>query len=69
MKKLGFYCSSDSWGGLEMNLSRLAIWMNEIGQDVVLFCVKDSKMDEFAQEHKVKTIYIQKNKKYFDYFF
>lgn len=68
MKKLGFYCSSDSWGGLEMNISRLANWVKLDHQNVVLFCVQGSKMDAFAKEHHIETIYIQKNKKYFDFF-
>lgn len=67
MKKIGFYCSSDSWGGLEMNISRLANWMNETGYPTVLLCVENTKMDAFAKEHHIETIYILKNKKYFDF--
>lgn len=67
MKKIGFYCSSDSWGGLEMNISRLANWVKESGQPTILFCVENTKMDAFAKEHKIDTVYILKNKKYFDF--
>jgi D-inositol-3-phosphate glycosyltransferase len=36
MGKTAFYCASPSWGGLEMNVLRLARWLRERGLEVTL---------------------------------
>lgn len=65
-KKIGFYCSSISWGGLEMNMVRYAKWMLEYGWQTVIFCVANSSIDKKAEEKKIETVHIKKNGKYFD---
>ena len=35
--RIGFLCASTSWGGLEMNVVRLAVWLRERGWEVVLY--------------------------------
>ena len=35
-RSIGFFCSSISWGGLEMNLLKYAQWLHERGWRVVL---------------------------------
>ncbi len=35
--RIGFLCSSTSWGGLEMNVLRLAVWLRDRGWEVVLY--------------------------------
>lgn len=36
-RRIAFVCSSSSWGGLEMNVLRLAVWLSERGLRVRLF--------------------------------
>ncbi|SFT39250.1 Glycosyltransferase involved in cell wall bisynthesis [Lishizhenia tianjinensis] len=67
METLAFYCSSVSWGGLEMNFIRYAYWMHERGFNVVLYCVKDAYIDEKNKEYQIPVRYVAHNKKYFDY--
>ena len=62
-----FYCSSLSWGGLEMNVFRNATWMQDLGHDINVLCVSDSKLHEACLSSKLKCTTVVKNKKYFDY--
>jgi len=64
----GIYCSSSSWGGLEMNTCRLAEWMSQRGGDVVLFCIRNSPLFRTATEKNIPVIAIRKNKRFFDVF-
>lgn len=65
--KLGYLCSSESWGGLEMNHLRNAQWMQERGHDVVFICVSESPIHKNAASFRLKTILIDKHKKYYDF--
>lgn len=66
-KKIGFYCSSMSWGGLEMNFVRYAAWLKESNFEVVIFCVNNSKILEKAKDLGISYVVIKRNKKNFDY--
>jgi glycosyltransferase involved in cell wall biosynthesis len=65
--KVGYICGTDSWGGLEMNQLRNAIWMHERGHSVYVICLKDSPIAKNADEAGIPTIFIQKHRKYFDF--
>lgn len=65
--KLAYFCSSTSWGGLEMNHLRNALWMKERGHDVVFFGVKDSPIESDAIEKNIPFIAVEKQKKYYDF--
>lgn len=65
--KLGYLCSSISWGGLEMNHLRNAKWMQERGHSVVFLCVKDSPLEKSAREFELNVVTIDKHKKYYDF--
>lgn len=65
--KLGYLCSSESWGGLEMNHVRNAIWMKARGHDVLLFCIENTPIEKFALSNHIEVIHIQKHKKYYDF--
>ena len=47
-RALGFLCASTSWGGLEMNVLRLARWMQERGWTVYLYGQPDSRLGRAA---------------------
>ena len=61
-----FYCSSLSWGGLEMNVIRFASWMQERGHKITVCCVKGSPLMDSAQKQNLTTQTVTRNKKYFD---
>jgi len=63
---LAFYCSSSSWGGLEMNKLRFASWMHERGWRVKCFFVAGTPLFEEAKKSNLQIIPIQRNRKYFD---
>lgn len=65
--KVGYICGTDSWGGLEMNQLRNAIWMHERGHSVYLICLKGSPIAKNAEEAGIPTIFILKHRKYFDF--
>ena len=65
--KLAFLCSSQSWGGLEMNHAKSAKWMQELGYDVTLFCIEKTAIEQFAQELNVPIHHIHPHKKYYDF--
>ena len=53
---LGYLCSSESWGGLEMNHLRNAVWMKDRGHKVLVFSVANSR---FATEAESKGLMIE----------
>lgn len=67
MKNIAFYCSSISWGGLEMNTVRYAKWMTELNYRTILFCVKDSPIHKEAIALELPIVLVEHNKKYGDF--
>lgn len=65
--KLAYLCSSQSWGGLEMNHIRNAHWMKELGYDVVAICIANSPIEKYAIELNVPIHHIEPHKKYYDF--
>jgi len=47
---IAFLCYSRSWGGLEMNVLRLASWLTERGNKVILYGFEGSHLWERAKE-------------------
>jgi glycosyltransferase involved in cell wall biosynthesis len=64
---LAFYCSSASWGGLEMNTLRFAQWMQSMGYRVALYAVAGSPLEEAARSTTVEVRQVRRNAKYFDF--
>ena len=48
MSTIGFLCGATSWGGLEINVLRLARWLAERHRSVVIYGTKDSPLAENA---------------------
>lgn len=65
--RLGYLCSSESWGGLEMNHLRNADWMRNRGHSVVVLCIQDSPIFKHAQEMKLPVLFIEQHRKYYDF--
>jgi glycosyltransferase involved in cell wall biosynthesis len=64
---LGYLCSSESWGGLEMNHLRNAIWMHSRGHKVLVFAIEGSRFAKEAEDHGLTVQTIELHKKYYDY--
>ena len=65
--KLAYLCSSISWGGLEMNQLRNAIWMKKRGISVCILSLNNSPLFIEAKKNNLNTIAIKKHKKYYDF--
>jgi D-inositol-3-phosphate glycosyltransferase len=63
---IGFYCSSLSKGGLELNTIRYASYMKEAGYGVTLFLVDDSPMQQIALNKGLTVVVIKRNRRYLD---
>ncbi len=64
---IGYFCASDSWGGLEMNQWRNALWMAERGHDVVMFVREGTPAEKAAKESGLVISRVKQHKKYYDY--
>jgi glycosyltransferase involved in cell wall biosynthesis len=64
---LGYLCSSISWGGLEMNQMKNALWMKERGHQVYVFCKLESPIYKACLEAEIAIIQIGNHKKYYDF--
>ena len=47
-------CGSKSWGGLEMQTLKIALGLRDRGEEVTLFCVKDSTLQREAVKQDLK---------------
>lgn len=65
--RIAYYCSSISWGGLEMNTLRYAIWYNELGISCHLYCLENSPLHEEVKKTNVPFTLVPRNKKYLAY--
>lgn len=67
LPKIAFYCSSISWGGLEMNTLRYATAFQAEGFQVEVYLVEGTTLFQHAIEQERPVISIERNKKYFDF--
>ena len=67
LPKIAFYCSSISWGGLEMNTLRYAKAFQEEGFQFEMYLVEGTTLIQHAIELGLSVITIERNKKYFDF--
>lgn len=65
--KIGYLCGSNSWGGLEMNQLKNAIWMKQRGYSVILFCWNNSPIHQNALLNKIDICLIEQHKKYYQF--
>lgn len=65
--KLGYLCGSNSWGGLEMNQLKNALWMKQKGFPVTLFCWNNSPIHKSALVNKIDICLIEQHNKYYQF--
>ena len=67
LPKIGFYCSSISWGGLEMNTLRYAKAFQSEGFQVEMYLVEGTMLFQHAKEMGLTRFGVIRNRKYFDF--
>lgn len=65
--RIAYILGTESWGGLEMNQVRNALWMQERGHEVRVYGLAGSKSETFCAENGIPFQVIQKHKKYYDW--
>ena len=65
--RIAYILGTESWGGLEMNQVKNALWMSERGHTVFVLGLKNSKAESFCIENKLTFLEIQKHRKYYDW--
>ena len=61
-----FYCSSNSWGGLELGFLRFATWMQSRGHTITCCFVHGTPLYDGASRAGIPVRAIKRNRKYFD---
>ena len=64
---LAYLCSSVSWGGLEMNQLKNALWMQERGNNVLMICKENSPVAQSCLSVGIAVAYIEGHRKYYDF--
>ena len=67
LPKIGFYCSSISWGGLEMNSVRYAQSLQQENFEIQVYGVAGSSFFQSSTELGLPIQAVPRNKKYFDF--
>ena len=65
--RLAYFCSSNSWGGLEMNHLRNAVWMSERGHSVLILGLELSPIHKHALELELPFIAIEPHRRWYDF--
>ncbi|NJM15849.1 MAG: glycosyltransferase [Bacteroidales bacterium] len=64
---IAFLCSSLSFGGLEMNLVKIAAWMRQLNHAAKVFTIENSPIFNYARENNIPVATIKKHRKYYDF--
>lgn len=67
-KSIGFLCPSTSWGGLEINVFKLAVWLTKKGWNIVLYLYPDTPLYLKCQDFGLYIIPIKSSSKFKDFF-
>jgi glycosyltransferase involved in cell wall biosynthesis len=67
-KTIGFLCPSTSWGGLEMNVFKLAKWMKNRGWNIILYLHPDSPLYKTCNDNQMHIVTIKSSSKFKDLF-
>ncbi len=63
---IGLLCASGSWGGLEMNVLKLGLWLKERGWRVVLYGQRSTRLFENAEAGGISVRHVNSTFKYGD---
>ncbi len=65
--RIAYICGTESWGGLEMNQAKNALWMLQKGHFVLALGRENSSFQKFCEEHHIPFQKIEKHRKYYDF--
>ncbi len=65
--KLAYFCSSQSWGGLEMNHLRNAQWMASRGHQIVVLGIRDAPIHDHAQQMQLPFVTVEPHRRWYDF--
>lgn len=66
-KRIGILSLSVAWGGLEINLFKLGMWLAQRGNHIVYYSIEHSRGIPRAEEAGLKTAVIPVRRKYLDF--
>ncbi len=67
MLNIGFYCTSVSKGGLELNMLNTAAEIKRQGYTISILCLEESPLHRIGLNMGLKIILVKKSGKYFDF--
>lgn len=67
-QKIGFFCSSLAWGGLEINVFRLQKWLSEQSLKVVLLAQEKSRLYQESLKMQLPVVAVEAHWRYFDFY-
>jgi len=67
VERVGFFCTSPSWGGLEINILRLAGWLTRRGLPVTILARANTPLHREATGKGLGTVSVTQHRKYFDF--
>ena len=65
-ESIGFFCSSPSWGGLELNVLRLAGWLSDRGMPVTILAPGGTPLNRRASVEGRAVSVVGTHRRYFD---
>ncbi len=65
--RIAYICGTESWGGLEMNQAKNALWMIQKGHTILALGLENSSFHIFCKEHQIPFQQIEKHRKYYDF--
>ncbi len=66
-KKIGFYCTSETFSEIEGNLLQLIEWLTQLGLKIQLFTSATSPIVNVAKQKNIEIIFIESNIRYLDF--
>jgi glycosyltransferase involved in cell wall biosynthesis len=67
MNNICFLCTSPAWGGLEMNVVKLAANLNNAGENVTIYTEENTRISQVAKSKNINVRIIPTHLKYFDF--
>ena len=64
--RIAYLCGTNGWGGLEMNQLKNAIWMQNQGHFVKLYCLENASIHKAAENSGIPYTFIKKHKNHYD---
>ncbi|MGD1842311.1 MAG: glycosyltransferase family 4 protein [Thermonemataceae bacterium] len=64
MTHIAILCNADAWGGLELNVAKLAVWLHQRGNPILFLAPPNTAAFRFASEKQVPVYAFESRRKY-----